>query len=91
MLGERPCSPRPPPLVRFADKALCAFPEGGLSVILVLTDRLVTDVPVRLGAGGGLTREGAVGLRPDLEAFCRPPPSEERQRDLIGAWRRRPH
>ena len=28
MLGERPCSPRPPPLVRFADKALYAFPEG---------------------------------------------------------------
>ena len=28
MLGERPCSPRPPPLVRFADKALCAFPKG---------------------------------------------------------------
>jgi hypothetical protein len=28
MLGERPCSPRPHPLVRFADKALRAFPEG---------------------------------------------------------------
>jgi len=46
----------------------------------------VTDVLVRLAAGGGLTREGVVGLRPDLEAFCRPPPSEECQRDLIGAW-----
>jgi hypothetical protein len=29
MLGEPPCSPRPPPLVRFADKALRAFPEAG--------------------------------------------------------------
>ena len=27
MLGEPPGSPRPPPLVRFADKALCAFPQ----------------------------------------------------------------
>jgi len=27
-LGEPPGSPRPPPLVRFADKALRAFPEG---------------------------------------------------------------
>jgi len=26
MLGEPPGSPRPPPLVRFADKALRAFP-----------------------------------------------------------------
>ena len=29
MLGEPPGSPRPLPLVRFADKALRAFPEGG--------------------------------------------------------------
>ena len=29
MLGEPPGSPMPPPLVRFADKALRAFPEGG--------------------------------------------------------------
>ena len=28
MLGEPPGSPKPPPLVRFADKALRAFPEG---------------------------------------------------------------
>src|SRR3990172_7521902 len=28
MLGDPPGSPRPPPLVRFADKALRAFPEG---------------------------------------------------------------
>jgi hypothetical protein len=28
MLGEPPGSPRPLPLVRFADKALRAFPEG---------------------------------------------------------------
>jgi len=35
---------------------------AALSVILVLTDRLVTDVPVRLGAGGGLTRTLAVDL-----------------------------
>ncbi len=34
-----------------------------LSVILVHTDRLVSDVPVRLGAGGGLTPRLAVGLR----------------------------
>jgi hypothetical protein len=27
MLGEPPSSPRPPPLVRFADKALRAFPQ----------------------------------------------------------------
>ena len=26
--GEPPGPPRPPPLVRFADKALRAFPEG---------------------------------------------------------------
>jgi transposase len=25
-------------------------------------------------------------LGPDLHAICRPPPSEQRQRDLIGAW-----
>jgi len=29
MLGEPPGSPRPLPLVRFADKTLRAFPEGG--------------------------------------------------------------
>ena len=29
MLGEPPGFPRPLPLVRFADKALRAFPEGG--------------------------------------------------------------
>jgi hypothetical protein len=28
MLGERPCSRTPAPLVHFADKALRAFPEG---------------------------------------------------------------
>lgn len=35
--------------------------EARLSVILVLTDRLVTYVPVRLGAGGGLTPRLGVG------------------------------
>jgi hypothetical protein len=28
---------------------------------VILKDRLVTDAPVRLGAGGGLTREASVG------------------------------
>ena len=33
----------------------------GVSVILVSTDRRVTYVPVRLGAGGGLTHRFPVG------------------------------
>ncbi len=33
-----------------------------LSVILAFTDRLVIDVPVRLGVGGGLTLRLGVGL-----------------------------
>jgi len=28
IMGEPPCSPRPPPLVRVADKSLRAFPKG---------------------------------------------------------------
>ena len=50
-------------------EARARFPlRLNLSVILVLMDRLVTDVPVRLGAGGGLThrlacRPGADRMR----------------------------
>jgi hypothetical protein len=42
MLGEPPGSPRPSPLVRFADKALRAFPEGGrfAAAALVFTSGL---------------------------------------------------
>src|SRR2546425_981986 len=38
------------------------------------------------GRGGGLTQYCGVADEADLIAFCRPPPSEERQRDPIGAW-----
>ena len=43
-------------------------------------------------AGGGLTHSLFVGQMPwsDFMPLCRPPPSETRWRDLIGAWRSRP-
>lgn len=50
-------------------------------------DRLVTGVPVRLGVGGGLTLRLGVGLvgLTCMRSVARRR-SEERQRDLIGAW-----
>jgi hypothetical protein len=58
--------------------------------MLISRPAAATDAPVRLGAGGGLTLSLGVAFGLTVMRFCRPPPSEERQRDLIGAWRNAP-